>query len=208
MLVGEYSTSVDTEKRTDVYKRQVEGFGDAAIEYSSRDGKLYGIPAQLDTAESVAGLYYRSDILEAAGLSVPTNTQEMNDMLVALAQAGAEANGGKDTAGLGTTSDVLNTNFALSAYFQCYGAYPTKWIMRNGQLVNGIVQDEMLDALNGLKDLYDRGALAPDFATWNSDQFTERVTTDQVMASFGTYYIPAWPLNQNKDCLLYTSRCV
>ena len=65
--------------------------------------------------------------------------------------------------------------------------------------MNGIVQDEMLDALKGLKDLYDRGALSPDFATWNSDQFTERVTTDQVMASFGTYYIPAWPLNQNKD---------
>ena len=184
---------------SDDLRSAVEGFGDAAIEYSSRDGKLYGIPAQLDTAESVAGLYYRSDILEAASLSVPTNTQEMNDMLVALAQAGAEANGGKDTAGLGTTSDVLNTNFALSAYFQCYGAYPNKWIMRDGQLVNGIVQDEMLDALNGLKDLYDRGALAPDFATWNSDQFTERVTTDQVMASFGTYYIPAWPLNQNKD---------
>ena len=159
---------------SDDLRSAVEGFGDAAIEYSSRDGKLYGIPAQLDTAESVAGLYYRSDILEAAGLSVPTNTQEMNDMLVALAQAGAEANGGKDTAGLGTTSDVLNTNFALSAYFQCYGAYPNKWIMRDGQLVNGIVQDEMLDALNGLKDLYDRGALAPDFATWNSDQFTER----------------------------------
>ena len=76
---------------SDDLRSAVEGFGDAAIEYSSRDGKLYGIPAQLDTAESVAGLYYRSDILEAAGLSVPTNTQEMNDMLVALAQAGAVA---------------------------------------------------------------------------------------------------------------------
>ena len=71
--------------------------------------------------------------------------------------------------------------------------------MRDGELVNGTVQDEMVDALNGLKDLYDRGALAPDFATWNSDQFTERVTSDQVGATFGTYYIPAWPLNQNKD---------
>lgn len=184
---------------SDELRNTVEGFGDAAIEYSSHDGKLYGIPAQLDTAESVAGLYYRSDILESAGVSTPTNTTELNDMLVALAKAGAEANGGKDTAGLGTTSSVLDTNFGLAAYFQCYGAYPNKWIMRDGQLVNGIVQDEMLDALKGLKDLYDRGALSPDFATWNSDQFTERVTTDQVMASFGTYYIPAWPLNQNKD---------
>ena len=157
------------------------------------------IPAALDPTEGVAGLYYRSDWLDALGLSEPTNVQEMNDMLVKFAEYGPTVNGGKDTAGLGSTSGVLNTNFALAAYFQAYGAYPNKWIMRDGELVNGIVQDEMVDALNGLKDLYDRGALAPDFATWNSDQFTERVTSDQVGATFGTYYIPAWPLNQNKD---------
>lgn len=144
-------------------------------------------------------MYYRSDWLDALGLSEPTNVQEMNDMLVKFAEYGPTVNGGKDTAGLGSTSSVLNTNFALAAYFQAYGACPNKWIMRDGELVNGIVQDEMVDALNGLKDLYDRGALAPDFATWNSDQFTERVTSDQVGATFGTYYIPAWPLNQNKD---------
>ena len=173
--------------------------GEAPMQYASRDGKLYGIPAALDPTEGVAGLYYRSDWLDALGLSEPTNVQEMNDMLVKFAEYGPTVNGGKATAGLGSTSSVLNTNFALAAYFQAYGAYPNKWIMRDGELVNGIVQDEMVDALNGLKDLYDRGALAPDFATWNSDQFTERVTSDQVGATFGTYYIPAWPLNQNKD---------
>ena len=192
-------TDAYNEYASDELRTTVEGFGEAAVKYSSRDGKLYGIPAQLDTAESVAGLYYRSDWLDAIGIGVPTNTQEMNDMLVALAEYGVTVNGGKDTVGLGTTSNVLNTNFALSAYFQCYGAYPNKWIMRDGVLVNGMVQDEMLDALNGPKDLYERGGLATDFATWNSDQFNERVTTDQVGAAFGTYYIPAWPLNQNKD---------
>ncbi len=184
---------------SDELKNTVEGFGEAAVNYSSRDGRLYGIPAQLDTAESVAGLYYRKDWLDAAGLKEPTNTKELNDMLVELAKYGASVNGGKDTVGLGTTSNVLNSNFALSAYFQCYNAYPNKWIMRDGKLVNGVVQDEMLAALNGLKDLYDRGALATDFATWNSDQFNERVTTDQVGATFGTYYIPAYPLNLNKE---------
>lgn len=173
--------------------------GEAPMQYASRDGKLYGIPAALDPTEGVAGLYYRQDWLQALGLEEPTNMEEVNDMLVKFAEYGPTVNGGKATAGLGSTSGVLNTNFALAAYFQCYGAYPNKWIMRDGQLVNGVVQDEMLDALNGLKDLYDRGALAPDFATWNSDQFTERVTSDQVGATFGTYYIPAWPLNHNKD---------
>ena len=173
--------------------------GDAPMQYSSRDGKLYGIPAALDPTEGVAGLYYRQDWLQALGLEEPTNVDEMNEMLVKFAEYGPTVNGGKATAGLGSTSSVLNTNFALAAYFQAYGAYPNKWIMRDGQLVNGVVQDEMLDALNGLKYLYDNGALAPDFATWNSDQFTERVTSDQVGATFGTYYIPAWPLNHNKD---------
>ena len=173
--------------------------GDELMQYASRDGKIYGIPAALDPIESVAGLYYRSDWLEALGMEKPSNMQEVNDMLVKFAEYGPTVNGNKATAGLGTVSSVLNTNFALSAYFQGYGAYPNKWIMRDGKLVNGVTQDEMLDALNGLKDLYDRGALAPDFATWDFDQFSERVTTDQVGAAFGTYYIPAWPLNQNKD---------
>lgn len=173
--------------------------GDAPMQYSSRDGKLYGIPAALDPTEGVAGLYYRQDWLQALGLEEPTNVDEMNEMLIKFAEYGPTVNGGKATAGLGSTSGVLNTNFALAAYFQAYGAYPNKWIMRDGQLVNGVVQDEMLDALNGLKYLYENGALAPDFATWNSDQFTERVTSDQVGATFGTYYIPAWPLNHNKD---------
>lgn len=180
-------------------KAVLSSLGEAPMQYASRDGKLYGIPAALDPTEGVAGLYYRQDWLQALGLDEPTSMEEVNDMLVKFAEYGPTVNGGKATAGLGSTSGVLNTNFALAAYFQCYGAYPNKWIMRDGQLVNGVTQDEMLDALNGLKDLYARGALSPDFATWNSDQFTERVTSDQVGATFGTYYIPAWPLNHNKD---------
>lgn len=193
-LTDAYNTCASDELRT-----AMTSMGDAPMQYSSRDGKLYAIPAVLDTIESVPGLYYRSDWLDALGLQKPANMQQVNDMLVQFAQYGPTVNGGNATAGLGAVSSVLNTNFALCGYFEGYGAYPNRWIMRDGQLVNGTVQDEMLDALNGLKDLYDRGALAPDFATWDMDQLTERVTTDQVGAVFGTYYIPAWPLNQNKD---------
>lgn len=184
---------------SDQLRNAVTSSGDAPVQFSSRDGKLYGIPAVLDPIESVAGLYYRSDWLASLGLDKPTSMQEVNEMLVKFAEYGPTVNGGKSTAGLGTVSSVLNTNFALNGYFQGYGAYPNKWVMRDGKLVNGTVQDEMLDALHGLKDLYDHGALAPDFATWDFDQFSERVTNDQIGAAFGTYYIPAWPLNQNKD---------
>ena len=180
-------------------KRVMTSLGDEPMKYSSKDDKLYAIPASLDSIESVPGLYYRTDWLEALGLEEPTTMQEVNEMLVKFAEYGATVNGGQATYGLGTVSSVLNTNFALSGYFQGYGACPNKWIMRDGKLVNGIVQDEMLDALNGLKELYEKGALAPDFATWNFDQLSERITTDQVGAVFGTYYIPAWPLNENKD---------
>ena len=184
---------------SDELKSTIEYFGEAPVTYSSRDGKLYGIPALLDTSECVAGLYYRSDWLEALNMEVPTDMDGVNDMLIALANYGPTVNGGQATAGLGSTSNVLNTNFALSAYFQCYGSYPGKWVMRDGQLVNGFMLDETLDALKGLKYLYDNGGLAPDFATWNSDQFEQRVTNDQVAATFGTYYIAAYPLNLNKD---------
>ena len=165
----------------------------------TKDGKVYGIPAVLDPAEGVAGLYYRSDWLEALNMAVPTNMDEVNDMLVAFAKYGPTVNGNRSTAGIGTTSGVLNLNFALGGYFQCYGSYPNRWVMRDGQLVNGLLLDETVDALNGLRYLYENGAIATDFATWNSDTFVERVTSDQVGATFGTYYIAAWPLNNNKE---------
>lgn len=177
----------------------MDNLGADALKFASKDGKIYGIPAVLDPAEGVAGLYYRSDWLEALNMAVPTNMDEVNEMLVAFSKYGPTVNGDKTTAGIGTTSGVLNLNFALGAYFQCYGSYPNRWVMRDGQLVNGLLLDETVDALNGLQYLYKNGAIATDFATWNSDTFVERVTSDQVGATFGTYYIAAWPLNLNKE---------
>lgn len=177
----------------------MDNLGADALKFASKDGKIYGIPAVLDPAEGVAGLYYRSDWLEALNMAVPTNMDEVNEMLVAFSKYGPTVNGDKTAAGIGTTSGVLNLNFALGAYFQCYGSYPNRWVMRDGQLVNGLLLDETVDALNGLQYLYKNGAIATDFATWNSDTFVERVTSDQVGATFGTYYIAAWPLNLNKE---------
>lgn len=183
---------------SDDLRSTMETLGADALKYASRDGKIYGIPAVLDPAEGVAGLYYRSDWLEALNMSVPTNMDEVNEMLIAFARYGAETYG-KTTAGIGTTSSVLGSNFAFNAYFQAYGSYPNRWVMRDGELVNGLLLDETVDALNGLRYLYENGAIATDFATWDSDTFVERVTTDQVGATFGTYYIAAWPLNLNKE---------
>ena len=180
-------------------KDVMTSLGDDLTKYCSKDGKLYGIPAALDPIEGVPGLYYRSDWLEAVGMEEPDSMEAVNEMLIKFAEYGVSINDGKNVTGIGTVSEVLNTNFALNAYFQGYGAYPNKWIMRDGMLVNGTVQDEMLDALNGLRDLYEHGALAPDFATWNFDQLSEKITNDQVGAVYGSYYVPAWPLNQNKD---------
>ncbi len=184
---------------SDELRNIMDNLGADAIKYASKDGKVYGIPAVLDPAEGVVGLYYRADWLEAMGMDVPTNMDEVNEMLVAMAKYGAEVNGGKPTSGIGTTSGVLNNNFGMGGYFQCYGSYPNRWVMRDGQLVNGLLLDETVDALNGLRYLYENGAIATDFATWNSDTFVERLTTDQIGATFGTYYIPAWPLNLNKE---------
>ncbi len=184
---------------SDDLRMTMETLGADALKYASKDGKIYGIPAVLDPAEGVAGLYYRQDWLEEMNMVVPTNMDEVNEMLIALAKHGKEVNGGKETAGIGTTSGVLGSNFAFNAYFQAYGSYPNRWVMRDGELMNGLLLDETVDALNGLRYLYENGAIATDFATWNSDTFVSRVTSDQVGATFGTYYIAAWPLNLNKE---------
>ena len=51
---------------SDDVKNILNMLGEAPMQYASRDGKLYGIPAALDPTEGVAGLYYRSDWLDGA----------------------------------------------------------------------------------------------------------------------------------------------
>lgn len=184
---------------SDELKELMNGMGADALKYGSKDGKIYGIPAVLDAAEGVVGLYYRADWLKALNMEVPTTMDGVNEMIIALAKYGETVNGGKTVAGMANASAVLNNNFSMNGYFQAYGSYPNRWVMRDGKLMNGLLLDETLDALKGLHYLYENGGIAVDFPTWNFDTFEARLVSDQVATVFGTYYIAAWPLNENKQ---------
>lgn len=184
---------------SDELKELMNGLGADALKYGSQDGKIYGIPAVLDAAEGVVGLYYRADWLKALNMEVPTTMDGVNEMIIALAKYGETVNGGKSVAGMANASAVLNNNFSMNGYFQAYGSYPNRWVMRDGKLMNGLLLDETLDALKGLHYLYENGGIAVDFPTWNFDTFEARLVSDQVATVFGTYYIAAWPLNENKQ---------
>lgn len=83
--------------------------------------------------------------------------------------------------------------------FHGYGAYPTAWIERDGELVFGTIQPETQDALNRLRRFYSLGIINPEFATMNLDQLVADISGDRVGILFGEWWLPAWPMNHNVD---------
>ena len=151
-------------------------------------------PALLDTCRERGGLVLPRRLAGCAGDGSAHGTVDgVNDMLIALADAWRhrERRPGH-TRAWAATSSVLSTNFALCRRTsRCYGAYPGKWVMRDGQLVNGFVLDETLDALKGLKyAVRQRRPCAPDFRNLELRPVCGSAwPPSQVGAAFGTYYI-------------------
>ena len=67
-----------------------------------------------------------------------------------------DGNGVDDTYGLGVTGspNVLTRNYgSLVGFFDAFGAHPTIWVEKDGELVYGGIQPECKEALVKLQEL-------------------------------------------------------
>jgi len=172
-------------------------FGNVPLEMSTVDGQLMAIPYIWDTHQQISLLFYRRDWLDALGLAVPTTMDEMHAVAVAFVENDMSGQG--NTTGLGLFSELVHWAPDARGLFHGYGAYPTKWIERGGELVFGTIQPETRDALNRMRRMYADGAINPEFATMNTDQLVADIVGDRVGLAYGEWWLPAWPFNQTLD---------
>lgn len=186
---------------TDIYDKYAADFtkevmhqeGDAAFIAAQKDGKLYGIPVTYGSVESVDLMWIRKDWLDNLNLEVPKTMDELLNVIEKFTTDDPDGNGIDDTYGIGVAGSprVLTNNFgSLTGFFNAYGAYPTIWYEKDGQLVFGATQEECKEALKTLQELYAKGYINPEFGVMDARKAGEAAAAGTVGMTFGAQWLP------------------
>ena len=178
--------------------------GQYMLKAVSRNGKLYGLPNGGSTTENTQMLYIRKDWMENLGLEIPKNLDDVIAICDAFVNDDPDGDGEDDTYGLGLFKDIFSWEVCLTGFFNAFHAYPNtaalfNWLEdSNGELVPGIKQPEVKDALLKLNEMYNNGLIDPEFITKDGNALTEDITQGKVGIFFGGTWEPDWRLKPLK----------
>lgn len=158
---------------------------DIAAQFVYEDGSFYYAPYIRYDNEllSYCGPTIRQDWLDKLGLKMPTNTDELYNVLKAFKTQDPNGNGKADEIPFtGQAGDVWS--YGVGNIVQAFDAYYSYYI-KDGKVTHGMIEPEMKEALAYLSKLYNEGLLDPDYLTHTQDTFNARVTNDRSGFWFG-----------------------
>ena len=148
------------------------------------DGHLYCIASPNYYYDGCAQMWLRDDWMSALGLSAPTTTEELHDLLVAFKE------------NYGSVLELQKDPTA--AYGACYSAwgilaglnaYPRVWIDgADGKVVYGTVTDEMKEGVKLLHDWYEEGLIDPEFPTLDGSAVAAKFNMGETGIVFGPWW--------------------
>ncbi|GHU65749.1 hypothetical protein FACS1894184_02170 [Clostridia bacterium] len=141
------------------------------------DGKLYGFPLSMGNGTIT---YVRQDWLDKLGLATPTNYDEFVEMLRAFTQDDPDGNGVDDTFGI-TAPGLINGETPYDIYLREFyqDAKPDFYQKDDGVWVDGMQEPQMIDALNRLRDVYQKGYMDVEVITNNTSAAREKFYAGQ-----------------------------
>ncbi len=196
---------------TDIYetyaipemKADYEGLDNVPLKAATRDGKLYGMPYAVDPHQEIQLLWIRADWLKKLNLDPPKTIEDLEKIAEAFVKNDPDGNGKDDTYGLGIAKDFYSGIASIKGFaqgFHAYPAWPEAWIKgSDGTLVFSEIQPEMKEALLGLQNMYQKGLIDREFATKDLGKVVEDIVAGKIGIVYGEWWVPAWPLNLNKD---------
>lgn len=116
------------------------------------------------------GLSYRADWAEKLGLSEPKTIEDVYNMMYAFTYDDPDGNGIDDTYGLAMCKytgpfDIMQTWFGVG----------NGWVEKDGKLVPVHQTEEYMEALNWFKKMYEDGLIYSDWATRDTNTWTDSV---------------------------------
>lgn len=132
------------------------------------DGKIFSIIRSRPLVSD--GMIYRSDWLNNLGMTVPTNIEEVYELIKVFTLNDPDGNGLQDTIGIGEEKDIRGFDFILAAY-----GGGNEWEIKDGILTPTYFSDAYLNTLKFYKRLYSEKLMNLDFAMTNRTQNIDRV---------------------------------
>lgn len=143
----------------------------------------------------------RADWLKKLGMEVPTNLDELYDVLYAFTYKDPDGNGKDDTVGLVLT---MTQSPQWEPIFGAYGiAYGANALLEDGTVTTYMKHPRYLDAVKYLRRLYQDGVMDPEFATMPAMTAHEALWTGRC----GTYGFQAVGTTNNWYPGRYTFEC-
>ena len=176
-----------------VFKGWSQGMWDQA----TYKGGIYILPRSKAEIAQQSGITVRRDLMKKYGFEEePTTMEELKDWLIDLSNAATEGEGYKIYA-LDFYGDIINnartTAFAVAFTGQMDWGYDAE-----GNFEYICFDENYINFLNWMKDLYDAGVLDPEFALSNSD-------TSKWKGGRSVAFLTAW-YNWNQSADLVTNR--
>lgn len=169
---------------------------DGALFAPVRRGEaIYAIPATSNVEGALRTMWIRQDWLDAVGREVPTTMEEVIDLAIAFTNEDPDGNGQDDTWGLpidkNVTSSLLNTYEIIA---NACGYYPTRLITDDtGEITFGSLNPGLKSVLEILQNLYDIGAIDPEFASKDFVQADEGIAAGRYGLWLGVFWKPVDP---------------
>lgn len=162
------------------------------------NGKLHGLPFFNARGSGDNVLWYRKDLFDQAGASVPDKLEDfipLNELLVGKKLV-------KNLLGVANDSQFHTVTYlgSLDPVYGAFGTMPTRWIKgQDGKLSYGSIDPQVKGALEVLRTWYANGVFAKEYFTVMPGGQTgvgHTVISGDAAGYFGPYWVPLANGNQ------------
>ena len=141
------------------------------------DGKIYGIPQLLPTGGPVSTIAVRKDLLDAAGIEMPTTAEEFYNMLVAVKEAYPDM--------IPLTTDE---NCSLPPVISAFDCYQSWYQLDDGTWVPQALNENYKNYIAFLNKLYTEGLIDVEFPANDDATRKAKFTSGQAVMTYFQYW--------------------
>ncbi|HJC25443.1 MAG TPA: extracellular solute-binding protein [Candidatus Eisenbergiella merdavium] len=145
------------------------------------DGNMYGFPTANECyhCQAYPKLWYNTEWLESLGLTEPTTTEELKEVLLAVKNSDYNGNGEADEIPLTGSPDwdCQVEWWLMNSFIPC--DKDTLSYAKDGQVIFACNTEEFKEGLAYMNDLFNNGLLDPTMFSQTSDQMQQVIRADE-----------------------------